>query len=223
MGAHAVRQLGVLVHAEVHGVPTELACERGAVGAEVDGVDPARGAPAVEAGGPGADRRRHGGGDPPRQPSSGPGPHGPTHHRRPGAGESVHAPFDVVGRDRAMSVDPHEHLALGGGQGHVQARRLDAARVVEDTHPGPGRRQGPGAVHRATVGHQDLHHMRIGLCGDRVEAGRDVGLLVEGRDGDGDRGPRAGRPAPGARGHRPERRTTLRSVRPMMRRSRARP
>jgi hypothetical protein len=187
VGSHADGELGVLVDADVLPVAADAAGELGPEGTQVDGVDPSRRAAPVEAGRSDAEGRGHGRGDSLLEPAARLRRHGAADDGRAAGVQCVHAPFDVVGGDHAVAVDPHEHLTPRLGEGDVEGRRLDAPGVVDDPHLArPVGGQIPGRVRGATVHDQDLDDLPIALGRHRVEAGVDVGLFVEDGNGHGD-------------------------------------
>ena len=131
------------------------------------------------------------------EPAPGLGVHGAAHNGRAAGLQGFDAALDVVGGDHAMAVDPHDHVALSFAEGDVERRRLDAPGVGDDPHvPAPTGDEIPGRVCGPTVDDEHLDDLPVGLGRNRVEAGVDVRLLVEDRDGHGH-----GRPGVGHGGH----------------------
>ena len=109
----------------------------------------------------------------------------------PSGSEVGDASLDVVGGDRAMSIDAHQPRRCGRCERPIQPRRDDAVSVHQQLDPGVRggvRRDNPnGRVFGLAVHHQDLERL-VGLRADRFEAGTDEGLLVAADDHHGHQG-----------------------------------
>ena len=124
--------------------------------------------------GPAPRRRRHRGGDRPlRRAPSPTRRHRAADHRGAGRSQRLDAPFDVVGREHAVPVDPHEDRRPCASRAHGSSPRPGCApgcrsRATPETRWRPSRR----AVGRAAVGDEHLDDVRVGLVGDRLPAWR---------------------------------------------------
>ena len=97
---------------------------------------------------------------------------------------------DVVVRIARVDVHAQDHLAHGGGDHRVHGRRLEPSRVVDDanatwTTRGDLAQDLACSVGTHAVPDEDLDPVRrVVLSEDVLQAGLDVALLVETRDGD---------------------------------------
>ena len=114
--------------------------------------------------------------------------HLPADDGRSRALEGRDAAFYVVRRKRGTSIDSDDDVAGSGRNGSVQAGRTDAPRVVNDAHFRERGRHRWGPVRRAAVGHDHLDDRGVALLGDRTQAAPELGLLVQHREDDRDRG-----------------------------------
>ena len=137
--AQAIVELVVLVAHQLLVEQPDAGEHRARPHAEVDGIDLALLGAEVEIRAD-AEARRRGDRDRVAEPAAADRVHTAADVVGAGALQRLDPDAEIVGRDPRVAVDARDHLAARGADGHVERRRHDALRVVQQAHARIARR-----------------------------------------------------------------------------------